>query len=251
VNSFARACGAPHTDNESIHADLAFVHDDLRRMRADPVVLPRPVLVLGGYHTWAPVPLALARTLCDHTSQRPNDVFCVAFPLDTSIASAAIRTGQRVMHAMGSRENEMDAVGISMGGVVARVAHADESVPVRLARLFTLASPHSGALRADAIRVDQASRDLRAGSEVLRGLDELRSRGRDVPELYCYAQLGDRVVGAMRSAPAGHPLFWTGPTRFASHFSTSHNPWFLCDISRRLRGEEPLFSAPHNPPPRN
>jgi hypothetical protein len=117
---------------------------------------------------------------------------------------------------------------------------ADTGKRLRVERLFTLASPHQGAVQADWIAPDAAARDMRRGSPMLRVLDaELPDAGY---ELFCYTHRTDGMVGAERTAPSGRPRFETAGTVLFSHLFVTSNPVFQVDIARRLRGEPPLLS---------
>lgn len=68
----------------------------------------------------------------------------------------------------------------------------------------------------------------------------------DIP----YAQLGDEIVGATRSAPPNQVPIWTRGTLLFSHWSITENPLILADLARSLRDEPPLLT-PGPPPPRD
>jgi pimeloyl-ACP methyl ester carboxylesterase len=100
---------------------------------------------------------------------------------------------------------EVDVVAISMGGVVARDAAAPvpggKDKRLKIARLFTISSPHRGAyLAALPALLGQTQRDLREGSPYLRNLAR-RERFQPAYEIVPYARLGDAVVGERNSAP--------------------------------------------------
>src|SRR6185369_10092730 len=81
---------------------------------------------------------------------------------------------------------EVDVVGVSMGGLVARwaalppadrfregAAHNPGATGkrLRIRNLYTLGTPHRGAILANLIAPDPIARDMRAGSGFLRTLD--------------------------------------------------------------------------------
>ncbi|MEM7622789.1 MAG: hypothetical protein AAF235_06250, partial [Planctomycetota bacterium] len=143
---------------------------------------------------------------------------------------------------------EVDLVGISMGGLVARAlaSEAFGSPPLNATRVFTLASPHGGAKLADKIALDPAAMAMREGSEMLARLDGAwHDRGYD---LVPYAVLNDTLVGATRTAPPGMDPVWTPGTHVLSHFTVSETPGIIGDIARRLRNEPPL-AGPASPVP--
>ncbi|MEO0511680.1 MAG: hypothetical protein AAF108_02135 [Planctomycetota bacterium] len=227
-------------------------------MEASPADLERPVVVLSGYHAWPSMADRLADRLAAVTSGDRDDFVDVAYTnvgeFDKMV-SRAILTVDAAFPSDDPRETvEVDVVGISAGGLVARAAAMplhkglarDKRLKIR--RLYTLGTPHRGALLAERIAPDPAAKDMVQGSDFLRSLDE------DLPgidyEIYPYAHLNDTWVGATRSAPPGYDPVWTGGRRMFSHFGVSDNKMFILDIARRLRGDEPLASEP-TPPPRD
>jgi hypothetical protein len=66
----------------------------------------------------------------------------------------------------------------------------------------------------------------------------------------CYAHTHDVIVGATNTAPPGMDPIWTDGTLAWSHFAVVHNPIFIADTARRLRGDTPLLHT-SGPPPRD
>ncbi|MEO1512022.1 MAG: hypothetical protein AAFU70_08120, partial [Planctomycetota bacterium] len=110
------------------------------------------------------------------------------------------------------------------------------------------ATPHRGAALAEKIRLDPASRGMRAGSRFLSELDEAWRRGERPREVVPYAVTNDTWVGATRTAPPGGRVLWTGGSRVLSHFTVSVNRAIVTDIALRLRGEAPLAERGGVPP---
>jgi hypothetical protein len=223
-------------------------------MRRTPTPLPRPVLVLDGWHSPGLPALSLTARLAAATSGRRSDYMVVSYPLAFSVEAAAGWARDR-LRRRGWLGRELDVVGVSMGGIVARtlaggVLGPGVPGPLRIARLFTLVSPHRGAKLADVGRLDRASAQLRAGSELLERLDAaLPSAGF---QLTCYAMLRDWLVGATRTAPAGWSPIWidpvAAPARALSHFASVHDARILADLAARLRGEPPPARGPSDAP---
>lgn len=220
-----------------------------RDMRANPKPLERPVIIISGWRSMTPA--GMARNLCQVTSQRPADFMTVSYPLAGDF-DRAIATCMKAIHARfpgpdASTTAEVDVVGISMGGLVARAA-AVEGVRPRLAirRLFTLATPHRGAKLARKLGVDGSARSMRAGSEYLTKLDQ-RLRAADY-DLVCYTRLGDAMVGARNTAPHGREPIWIPAAMVLSHLTIAGDRAIAADVARRLRGEEPLGREGGAPP---
>ncbi len=220
-------------------------------MMCNPVSLSRPVLVLNGYRSPWLTSSRVVRLLCSVTSGRAQDFLPISYPLAGSIEAAAERTYRKASHRWPDG-TVFDVVAISMGGLVARLL-ASGMAPcgtIGIARLFTLATPHKGAVLARWIVVDRAARSMKEGSDFLARLDSAITRA--PLELVCYAQLRDWWVGARNCSPPGIDTFWTAPRtlmgRLHSHVQITHNRLVLADIARRLRGEPPIGLARGMPP---
>ncbi len=229
---------------------------EARSLAADPRPLARPVVVLGGYRAPAFVSIRLADRLARLTSGRDEDFLPIAYPWLPSVPRCVDRASDIIAaHAPSRDSGEIDIVGISMGGLVARAfaarAARDPSLP-RVRRVFTLATPHRGASLANIVRPDTAARQLHKDSAFLRELDERLER--EPIDLTCYAILHDWWVGATNAAPREPlvgcvPIWIDGATameRTFAHFSICRAPRLLVDLARRLTGRTPLagFSTP-------
>lgn len=215
----------------------------------------RPVIVLSGYHSPMAQAEHLAATLRGLT-HRAAPMACVSYfaagRMDRIISSARAQV-MRAMSQHGWRE--VDLIGISMGGLIARAlasggaltaacGRIDGAAPVNAARVLTIASPHRGARLADWVRPDSAASDLRAGSAFLQSLD-----GHGLPrELVCYSPLGDTWVGATRASPRGMGVIWTPGVWVGSHFAATWDMRIVADVAVRLRGEGPCLGRPSEAP---
>jgi hypothetical protein len=257
------------------HVELRATRDEIRRefdrMRRSPVALARPAVVLAGWRSPPLMAISLAARLAGLTSGNRRDILSVTYATTGSIERAADIAHRRILDTFGPTSQhsldrptpdtiasrgapnalEMDIIAISMGGLVARVLATRSrpntiAPPLRIRRLFTLATPHRGARLARWIRPDSAAGAMRPGSDFLRGLDA-QLPALDA-ELVCYAQRRDWWVGTWNTAPAGRSLIVanvTGPISMAlSHFTVHHNPMVILDLSRRLRGEPPVETIP-------
>lgn len=244
----------PRILNPKFPADPTAVATAERRLRDEAPELPRPVVILAGWRAPALSPWRLEDRL---RRLLPRGRFLsIAYPLASSVQAAADAVVARLERAKAARSSEgtleIDVVAISMGGLVARWMLAEPPralAPWRLPRLFTLATPHRGAKLANYVRLDEASRQMRPGSDFL---DRLHAAPLADTSLTCYAMLRDWWVGARNAAPpdraplwidAGHPL-----ERALSHFLIVQNRAVTLDLALRLAGQPPL-AAEGDPPP--
>lgn len=254
----------PRRDRMITNPAFDLSHEDARAeahaLAADPRPLKRPVVVLGGYRAPAFVSNRLAERLAALTSGRAEDFLPIAYPWLSSVPRCVDRTSDIISaHGPSRNTGEIDIVGISMGGLVARAfaarAARDSSLP-RVRRVFTLATPHRGATLANFVRPDTAARQLHKDSAFLRELDERLER--EPIDLTCYAILHDWWVGATNASPREplpgcHPIWFDGATameRAFAHFSICRAPRLLVDLARRLTGRTPLGGY-SSPPPIN
>jgi pimeloyl-ACP methyl ester carboxylesterase len=147
---------------------------------------------------------------------------------------------------------EVDVIAVSMGGLVARYAAAEPMKKdvsprrLRIARLFTISSPHRGAALAGLPTLNRLQIDMRAGSNFLRKLDKSERDYQLIP----YVRLNDIIVGEENAAPAGGTAWWVPAEPFQdSHLFAIADPRIVADIARRLRGEPPLTVDPPAPLP--
>ena len=243
---FAMAGCAGQPRNPTFPLSIPEARADLRRMRAAPARLARPVLVAGGYLDPGFAPREVAQELRRVTRSGPSEPAVRAVSM-WGCASFA-ECGRRLAKAAGDGERAVDVVGISMGGLVARHAAAARAPGrIRIARLFTIATPHRGARLAGLPTLDARQRQMRPRSPFLRRLEATE---RDYPILP-YARLGDGIVGTRRTAPRGDVPWWLPtPLLGVSHLGAPTDPRILADIARRLRGEAPFTRTPRAPLPK-
>jgi pimeloyl-ACP methyl ester carboxylesterase len=224
------------------------------RMLAKPVGLERPLVVLAGWRAPVWPARALARRLARLAGTSAERTGAVSFASCFTFGAAVPRVASTIdrLWPSGSADEtvEVDVVGISMGGLIARAAAMAGPGRKRVAirRLFTLGTPHRGARAAPYVPLDALARDMRAGCEFLRRLDEALTTAPF--ELVCYTRLRDSWVGARNTAPAGREPIWTPGPALLSHQTVSLDPLIRTDLARRLRREEPLARR-GSPPPRD
>jgi hypothetical protein len=244
-------CAAPA--NPSFPISVSDAMGALREMANDPKPLARPVVVLGGYHDPGLGALVWGREV--RRWSRGARVIDVSFALHRDFEQCRRDVIAAVDDALPSDNpqatTEVDVIGVSMGGLVARYA----AVPrpgerrLRIARLFTIAAPHRGAAMARLPALTRLQADMRGSSPFMRKLGP--AEGLADYEIIPYVRLGDLLVGAANAAPAETAPWWV-PNRAPelAHIAASLDPRIRADVARRLRGEEPFASGTPAPLPR-
>ncbi len=248
------ATSVENPDFPLTHAEAAL---EMERMRASPVLPKRPILLLAGYHAWRLMVASTARTMRSLVGGPAEEYHSIAYPLSSSIEGMARNVVRQVEQVWPNNEPhrtaEIDVIGVSMGGLVARVAAqlplVDGQKRLRIVRLFTLATPHQGALlssRIPGFLRDRAARDMHPDSRFLERLNASLPTAKY--DLTCYTRLNDKWVGATKTAPPNREPIWVSGLRFMSHTTITADGRLLVDIARRLRGEEPLARRASTPP---
>jgi len=240
--------------NPSFPLTLAEARRALARMRAAPRALERPLLVLGGYLepglSKAFLKRRFHRLTGDDRIAGVTFMFCGTF--DECRLKAIAVTDREFPGPDPLWTTEVDVVGVSMGGIVARYAALPPvdagARRLRIARLFTISSPHLGADRARLPAINQLQLDMRAGSAFLCWLN--RPENAPAFPVFPYVRLGDRTVGAKNAAPVGMTAWWAPDVALQPpHSSAVIDARIIADIARRLRGEAPFATDPPAPLP--
>ncbi len=249
-------CAGPRV-NPSYPLTLHRAELELNQMEHDPKALPRPVVVLGGWGDVLGLPPAyLAEQLRLATGD--DHMISIGFGGRVSFDECRRRVIERIEEAFPSDDpdwtTEVDVVGYSMGGLVARYAASpqpdgDVSLKrLRIARLYTISTPHRGALMAKIAPPGSLAEDMQAGSAFLQHLDEALVSARY--PITPYVRLGDAIVGASNTAPHGQTPWWVPRRPYSrSHNDAFKDPRLIADIARRLRGETPYTTGPAEPVP--
>jgi len=244
---------------QAVNPSFAVSRADAKRaiteMERAPRGLDRPVVVLGGYHDPGVGPAAVCGRLRRVAGTQP--VVGVSYFFDRTFDDCrrdVIAAVEKACPSADSRQTvEVDVVGLSMGGVVARYCATERpgEKRLRIRRLFTVSSPHRGSEAATAVpALSVLHRDLREGSAFLHRLElaEARESGAGagpVYEIVPYVRLGDWMVGTRDAAPAGVTPWWVAtPPLEDAHVGAPLDERILADIERRLRGEEPFTRPP-------
>lgn len=246
-------CTSSPYDNPSFAVGIDESRADLKRMADSPPASPpqRPVLIVGGYADPGVGPArlrsSLARLLGPEAQVAYVDVG-FTFTMDSARDRVLAATQAAWPSDNPASTVEVDVIAISMGGLVSRYAALPraDARSLRIARLFTVCTPHRGARLAAVPTLERRVYDMRTGSAFLAGLDE---HMRDY-EIIPYARLGDAIVGSANTAPTGMTPWWVKPPAMqAAHLFASSDPRILADIARRLRGETPFTQSPPSPLP--
>jgi len=246
----AAGCAARAPQNPSFPISVDDARAALREMEAAPRPLERPVVVLGGF-----ADPGVGAFVWDREVRRWSSdarVIGVSFTFRRDFDQCrrdVIAAVDRAFPTSDPDETiEVDVIGTSMGGLVARYAAAPvpgERRRLRVARLFTIASPHRGAELAGRLPpLTRLQRDMRPGSPFLRRLADAETRAAatgDAYEIVPYVRLGDRTVGCDNAAPPGANPWWLANRPLEPpHSAASLDPRIRADVARRLRGETPL-----------
>jgi len=244
--------------NPAFPLPIADARADLRRMKREPVELERPVIVIGGYLDPGLAAAHVAGRLRELTGDPRVHSFATLGSDDFDDARRRFFEWLRAT-LPDEAGGEFDVVGISMGGLLARYAasgladitatderpsaHAAE--PLRIVRLFTIATPHRGASLADDSAMHVLQRQMHIGSEFL---DRLNGHSPAAYEIIPYVRLKDAIVGVENAAPPGVGPWWVPNRPFqASHTQAFADPRILADIARRLRRESPFTMVLRTP----
>jgi hypothetical protein len=253
--AFAGGCARPTPVNPSFplssDAATAALRDDAER----PVHLARPVVVIGGFLD----PGVAAAVLAADVRRATGDDRVTGVELGTFLTLDGCR--RHVIDAVDvafpttdpTATTEVDVVGYSLGGVVARDA-ANPAAPgdrrLRIARLFTISSPLRGATAATLLSADlhPIQGPMRPGSPFLARLNDPAVAGRY--PICSYVCLGDDAVGARNASLPGVPPWWvSGPMVGSPHDWAFLDDRIVADVVARLRGDRPFTTSPPAPLP--
>ena len=254
INSVMMAgCNADMSVNGSFDIAPDVADDYLRGVRKERQPLERPIVILSGF-----LDPGFAATSIKSKLKRLFDddrILSISFATSSDFHVARDRVIEKIDDTWppdtDSEETiEVDVIAHSMGGLVARYAAMplEGRRRLRVARVFTVATPHGGADAADLPTWHKMQKAMRTGSDFLEQLDAHWPK-RDY-ELYPYVRLGDFVIGSENAAPPGEKPWWLDNQPLTlPHMGAYSDPRILGDIVRRLRGEEPYTTEPREPLP--
>ncbi len=236
--------------NPSFPLTIDQAKETLAGIGEDPKALERPLVCITGW-----LDLGAKKVLDKHFARAVTDDRVLVIRVDDTSTMEEAR--ERVMDAAMERfpgddpawTAEVDVIGFSMGGLVARTC-ADPATGdrhLRIVRLFTVSTPHLGASMAGGAVFSSQGRDMKKGSAFLTYLNnEVEIDYEVVP----YTRLCDAAVNEANTAPPGYMPWWVSAPAFQdSHVDAIRDPRILTDITLRLRGETPATTSPPTPLP--
>lgn len=256
--------GNPRPLNPSFAITYQQGRAELAAAAAHPHLLDRPLVLVGGFLDPGVAPAVLSHRFADWT--RGRRIIGVSLGFCFSFDQCRRRIVEAVQAACPSDDPTwtvpVDVVGVSMGGLAARVAASPMSdvprlhrAPLRrlnIVRLFTISSPLRGAVLAERMpawleTLDPITLEMRPGSALLTQLDQ----GAVNYPIFSYVRLRDQQVGTAYAAAAGQSPWWVPvPPLASTHADAFVDPRILADIVRRLTDQSPLSSDPPAPLPR-
>ena len=217
-------------------------------MEKHPRPLVRPLVILGGWSdpgvSVSHLKREISRIVDDDRIVGVSFAFCRSF--DECRREVIDAVDEAFAHDGEQWTQEVDVIAVSMGGLVARYAAASCSAgrSLRIARLFTISTPHRGAGLAHLPTLNRLQIDMRPASKFLKLIDKENASF----QLFPYVRLGDTIVGAINAAPPEQHPWWVPPAALQpSHLFGFRDARILADIARRLRAETPFAREPRSP----
>lgn len=204
--------------------------------------LPRPIVVIGGYGDPFYTATRVSRWLKRNAGE--DRVLGVSPGLAWSFDGAAETVIDAVERHFPDDDPtttaEVDVVGISMGGLIARHAAVTGNGTGRtlnVQRMYTICAPHSGAQGADFLGFFGTALAMRTGSPFLTRLSG-RERGAAVDyPLVAYAKKRDLTIGRGAALPEhleGELVWVSTPWYLSGHWAGVHDRRIMEDILSRV-----------------
>ena len=211
--------------------------------------LPRPVIVIGGIYDPNRSATGPARYVRKQTGE--ERILAVhpgfAWSFDGA-ADTVIEAVERYFPSDDPDETvEVDVIGVSMGGLVARHAAAPGQNGARkrlnIRRLYTVAAPHTGAVMADMFGFMSTPQQMRSGGPFMRSLAQReQATTEDDYEIVAYSRGRDQVIGAGIDLPPhlhGTEIHFDPRWYAPGHMGVHRDKRILADIVARLRDLSP------------
>ena len=247
--------GCAEKVDPSFRITVGEAHAALKQMHENPKSLPRPVVVIGGFLDPGILPPAYEDFVHGISPHAPVVLVTPGFAGNFDDCRRMVIDAVEAAYPSSDPRwtSEVDVIGLSLGGLVARYAAAPSSDPshprrLRIARLFTVSSPHAGATLAQAVALNDLERDMVPGSMFLRHLASEDAAANY--ELIPYVLLNDEIVGERYAAPPGRNSYWLDDDSIVPpHAAAMLDERIMADIARRLRDESPFSKTPPAPLP--
>lgn len=244
-------CNDPGPANPTFPLTVSQARLALRSMRLAPKPMARPLLVLQGYLDSGFTTEHLRREIGSVvTGGAVIDVtFLDCGTFDQCRRKAVAALDEQLPSGDPRYTVQVDAIGVSMGGLVGRYAArpSPATKQLRLARLFTIATPNLGASSV-LLPVGDLVSAMAPDSPFLQQLNSppIAPGYQIIP----YVWLNDNVVGAANAAPPGMTPWWLAGLALQSpHIGAMRDDRIIADIARRLRYETPFTISPPAPLP--
>lgn len=248
----ALAGGCAEPMNPAFPVTTEQAQADIKLMDANPVSLPRPLVIIGGLDDPGVFPASLS---CSFDHLTAHDRFVVVALADCHSIDAC---RAKIIHCVEElypsgdprQTTPVDVVAYSLGGVAAEYAALpllEGGQNLHIVRLFTISSPLQGASFARYTpAITPLVRQLRPGS----GLMKMLADNPPTYPVYSYVRLYDYVIGDQHAANAGETPWWA-PKPFLElpHTDAPTDARIIADIARRLRDQQPLTLEPPAPLP--
>ncbi|MFD9034076.1 esterase/lipase family protein [Streptomyces sp. NPDC059567] len=197
----------------------------------------RPVVLLHGFVDNRSVFVLLRRSLARH-GRHPVESFNYS-PLTFDLRTAAELLGRHVEDLCArTGHREVDLVGHSLGGLIARYYVQRLGGDTRVRTLVMLGTPHSGTAAAPWVGAHPLIRQMRPGSEVLRELAE-PAPGCRTRCVSFWSDL-DQVMVPVETARLDHPDLLAHNVRVSGigHLALPVHPTVVAGIREALDSED-------------
>ena len=244
-------CGTTNVRNPSVPVTRSEAKAAIKEMAGNPKIFQRPVVVLSGILDPGIAATLIKWSLDDVVETSPiiTSSFATCGNFNSARDALIAEIEKQLPSENPSETIEVDVIAHSMGGLVARYASlpGGSGKRLRIARLFTLATPHQGAiLGGGPLPINALAADMGKDSTFIRMMNEIEHPYPIIP----YVMLGDSVVGPENAAPKGQTVRWVDcPWLSLPHVGVVSDKRVLADIFRRLRGETPFTTDPPAPLP--
>ncbi|MFF3909130.1 lipase family alpha/beta hydrolase [Streptomyces sp. NPDC001848] len=203
-----------------------------------------PVILLHGFIDNRSVFVLLRRNLAQHGRQHIESLNYS--PLTCDIRTAAELLGRHVEEICErTGQRQVDIVGHSLGGLIARYYVQRLGGDLRVRRLVTLGTPHSGTRVAPLANAHPIVRQMRPGSELIEELHE-PAPGCRTHFVSFWSDL-DPLMDPLEAACVDHPDLVAQNIRVSGigHLALPVHPAVAAGIRQALDLEEPAATVAH------